>query len=163
MTELKKAERPEKVDGTTVKTMTGCGSLYVTLGVVEGQLFEAFAKLGKAGGCGAAQTEAISRLISLVLRFGIPPEQIVKQTKGISCHQGGPDCAKSCADAIAHVIEKSIKEAPAEVKLCESDGKSYMSDPANLKCRNCGRLWVAEAATPKCLAGSEKKAEAADE
>ena len=109
MTELVKAERPESVDGPTVKTMTGCGSLYVTLGEVEGKLFEAFAKLGKAGGCGAAQTEAISRLISLALRFGIEPEQIVKQMKGISCRHGGPDCAKSCADAMGLVIEHNIQ------------------------------------------------------
>lgn len=111
MTELTKAERPESVDGSTPKTMTGCGSLYVTLGVVDGKLFEVFSRLGKSGGCASAQTETISRLISLALRFGIAPEHIVKQIKGISCHVGGPGCAKSCADAIGIEIEKHIQEA----------------------------------------------------
>lgn len=129
MTELVKAERPESVDGSTVKTMTGCGSLYVTLGEVEGKLFEAFAKLGKAGGCGAAQTEAISRLISLALRFGVPPGEVVKQMKGISCHQGGPGCAKSCADAMGLVMERDIaRHEEATSKQPEANGFEIVED-----------------------------------
>lgn len=128
MTELIKAERPEVVNGSTVKTMTGCGSLYVTPGIVEGELFEVFAKLGKAGGCAAAQNEAICRLISLVLRYGIQPKQIVKQLKGISCHQsGGGGCAKSCADGIARTIEREISSLaevqPKQLDCVEKEGE----------------------------------------
>lgn len=165
MKELVKAPRPDSVDGSTPKTMTGCGSLYVTLGEVDGKLFEVFAKLGKAGGCGAAQTEAISRLVSLALRFGITPEQIVKQIKGISCHNSGPGCAQSCADSIGVEIEKTYAEdaeAPAEVKLCEPDGKTYTSLPAKLKCKFCGTFWVAEEDRPNCLAGPEKETDEPD-
>ena len=42
--------------------------------------------MGKAGGCASASTEAIGRLISLAFRYGVPPDKIVKQLKGIRCH-----------------------------------------------------------------------------
>ena len=43
-----------------------------------------FTTIGKAGGNAAAQSEAISRLISLSLRSGLDPHAIVRQLKGIS-------------------------------------------------------------------------------
>ena len=64
--------------------------------------------MGKAGGCAASQSEAISRLVSLALRSHIPVEAIVKELKGISCHrvvwQGGSRIL-SCADAIGKTIQ----------------------------------------------------------
>ncbi len=122
MSELKKAERPEVVNGHTVETMTGCGSLYVTLNELEDKLFEAFADMGKAGGCASAMCEAIGRLVSLALRYGIGPEQLVKQLKGISCHQklekGQP---QSCPDAIGRMIKRDIENRaesqPKQLKI----------------------------------------------
>jgi ribonucleoside-diphosphate reductase alpha chain len=103
-------ERPEVIRGTTRLMPTGCGGLYVTVNADEkGMPFEVFNHIGKAGGCAASQSEAIGRLVSLALRCNIEPEEIVKQLKGISCHQ--PAWAKggkisSCADAIAKAIEE---------------------------------------------------------
>lgn len=101
------------VDGTTVDTRTGCGRLYVTLNEFEGEPFETFAHMGKAGGCASSQIEAIGRLISLALRFGIGAEEVVKQIKGISCHEkyvGGPT---SCADGIGKLIEQYLERRAA--------------------------------------------------
>ena len=50
----------------------------------ENGLCEVFTTIGKAGGNAAAQSEAISRLISLSLRSGLDPKAIVRQLKGIS-------------------------------------------------------------------------------
>jgi ribonucleoside-diphosphate reductase alpha chain len=97
--------------GTTRKITTGCGTLYVTINEDEHGLFEVFAAMGKAGGCAASQTEAVSRLISLALRSGIDKEQIIKQIKGVRCpnqvwEKGGR--IYSCADAIAKALEQYI-------------------------------------------------------
>jgi hypothetical protein len=43
-----------------------------------------FATLGKAGSIAMADTEAIGRLISLALRFGIPVSEVHQQLRGIS-------------------------------------------------------------------------------
>lgn len=103
-------KRPEIVRGATLRMETGCGNLYVTINEDEkGSLFEVFTHMGKAGGCAASQSEAIGRLVSLALRSNIEPEEIIKQLKGISCHQpawhnGGR--ILSCSDAIAKAIER---------------------------------------------------------
>ncbi|MEW6525286.1 MAG: vitamin B12-dependent ribonucleotide reductase [Spirochaetota bacterium] len=110
---LKIQPRPRKevTWGKTLKMNTGCGSLYVTINEDEHGLFEVFATMGKAGGCAASQAEAVSRLISLSLRSGIEPQQIIKQLKGVRCPnqawvKGGR--IYSCADAIAKAMERYI-------------------------------------------------------
>ncbi len=101
--------RREVTFGMTRKMKTGCGNLYVTINEdEEGHLFEIFNQMGKAGGCGASQSEAIGRLVSLALRSGIRPSSVIRQLRGISCHlpvwhQGGK--ILSCSDAISKAIE----------------------------------------------------------
>jgi ribonucleoside-diphosphate reductase alpha chain len=97
----------------------------------EGNLFEIFNQIGKAGGCAASQSEAIGRLVSLAFRSGIEPEVVVRQLKGISCHmpvwyQEGK--ILSCADAIAKAIEWHLQDKEkikVEVKI-----EGSRSDPA---------------------------------
>lgn len=103
--------RNEVTWGSTRKMTTGCGALYVTINEDERGLFEVFATMGKSGGCAASQTESVSRLISLSLRCGIEPEQIIKQLKGVRCpnqawEKGGR--IYSCADAIAKALERHL-------------------------------------------------------
>ena len=103
-------KRPEVIRGSTRFMKTGCGNLYVTINEDEnGHLFELFTSMGKAGGCASSQAEAIGRLVSLAFRSNIDPSEVVKQLRGISCHQpawcnGGK--IHSCSDAIAKAVEK---------------------------------------------------------
>jgi ribonucleoside-diphosphate reductase alpha chain len=102
--------RPEVILGTTTKVTTGCGNLYITVNQdEEGNFFEVFTQMGKAGGCAASQLEAVGRLVSLAMRGGIDTKVIVEQLKGIRCPSPSWDKGKkifSCADAIARVLEK---------------------------------------------------------
>ncbi len=106
-------DRGDVTSGITRRIRTGCGKLYITINMDERGPVELFSQMGKAGGCAASQSEAISRLISLALRSGIRPVAIVKELKGISCHrivwQGG-NRILSCADAIGQTIEWYIDE-----------------------------------------------------
>ncbi len=106
-------DRGDVTSGITRRIRTGCGKLYVTINMDENGPVELFSQMGKAGGCAASQSEAISRLVSLALRSNIRPEAIVKELKGISCHrivwQGGSRIL-SCADAIGQTIEWYIDE-----------------------------------------------------
>lgn len=114
-------ERPEQVAGTTYKTRTSYGSLYVTINDdEEGKPFEIFAAMGKAGGFFAAKVEAISRMISLALRSGIPPSEVIDQLKGIR----GPspiwnegELILSVPDAIAKILEKHLGRHQTKLAL----------------------------------------------
>ncbi len=102
--------RPSVTLGHTVRMNTGCGNLYVTINEDgEGQPFELFNHMGKAGGCAASQNEAIGRLISYALRCGASVEPLIKQLKGVSCHRpawGEDGKISSCSDAIGKALEK---------------------------------------------------------
>ncbi|MCH7764084.1 MAG: adenosylcobalamin-dependent ribonucleoside-diphosphate reductase [Candidatus Marinimicrobia bacterium] len=104
--------RPVLTSGATRRIRTGEGSLYITINEDDNGLCEVFTTIGKAGGNAAAQSEAISRLISLALRSGVDPYAIVKQLKGIS----GPNPAwedgrliLSTPDAIGKALDDYLK------------------------------------------------------
>ncbi|MBM4436870.1 MAG: adenosylcobalamin-dependent ribonucleoside-diphosphate reductase [Actinobacteria bacterium] len=105
-------ERPDEMHGATARIRTGCGPLFVTINDdARTQPFEVFATLGKAGGCAAAQTEAIGRMVSLALRSGVALEEVHKHLRGITCHRPagiGPARVLSCADGIAQVIARRL-------------------------------------------------------
>lgn len=108
---MKAKERPQQLDGKTHKVSTGCGSLYVTVNMLDAKPFEIFAKLGKAGGCSACQTEGLTRCISIGLRAGVDVGEYVHTLKTISCNRPTfSDGLKisSCPDAIAQVIEEYL-------------------------------------------------------
>ena len=106
-------ERGEVAFGITKKMKTGCGNLYVVINEdEEGQPFEIFTQIGKAGGCVASQCEAMGRMTSLALRSGIEPGEIVSQMRGISCHLPvgyGTEKVMSCADAMAQALAWYLK------------------------------------------------------
>ncbi len=116
-----KRERPLVMHGTTYKVKTSYGDLYVTINDDdEGKPFEVFANIGKAGGFFAAKSEAICRLVSLALRAGIPPEEVIKQIKGIrgpmpSWSDGG--MILSLPDAIAQILERHISREQPKLGL----------------------------------------------
>jgi ribonucleoside-diphosphate reductase alpha chain len=106
--------RPDVICGTTTKVSTGCGNLYITVNQdEEGNLFEVFTQMGKAGGCAASQLEAVGRMVSVALRGGIDIKVLIEQLKGIRCPS--PSWANgqkifSCADALARALEQRIVE-----------------------------------------------------
>lgn len=124
--ELRPRIRPSMTEGATKRIRTGEGSLYITINHDEHGLCEVFTTIGKAGGNAAAQSEAISRLISLALRSGIDPQDVVKQLKGIS----GPhptwengQLILSTPDAIGKALEEYIRETCDGDEAGDSDSR----------------------------------------
>ncbi len=103
-----------RLTGTTYQLKTGCGAIYVTINEDgQGKLVEMLVNMGKAGGCAASQTESIGRLISVALRNGVNPQELIKQLSGISCHSAiigaGQRQVLSCADAIAQALKEHVE------------------------------------------------------
>jgi|WetSurMetagenome_2_1015567.scaffolds.fasta_scaffold00348_25 ribonucleoside-diphosphate reductase alpha chain len=147
-------KRPSIIRGTTRLMKTGCGNLYVTVNEDEhGKPFEVFTNIGKAGGCASSQAEAIGRLISLSLRSGIEAEELVRQLKGISCHQPSwyeEGRVLSCSDAIAKALESYV---PTGMPAGENgNGKSKYKEAMIIgACPECGGAVQHEEGCAKCL------------
>ncbi len=158
---VKKAEsklvprkRPKVTHGVTERVNTGCGYIYVTVNFDSRGISEVFSTLGKAGGCAAAQLEAISRLTSLALRSGIDVDSIVKHLRGIRCpsiawEQG--HAVLSCADAIASVLEKYIREKTTTSPDVPSNNPRMVKSWAG-QCPDCGGPLIHQEGCNICLA-----------
>ena len=105
--------RPRCLPSVTTKLSTELGSLFVTVGLDEdGQPFEVFGSLGKAGSLQHGMTELACRLVSLHLRRGTPLEEVIGQIQGISEMQPWPNrmddgrtvYVRGLGDAIALVL-----------------------------------------------------------
>jgi ribonucleoside-diphosphate reductase alpha chain len=103
-----KRKRPSILKGTTRKMASPIGDVFITINEDASHIpFEVFATLGKAGSIAMADTEAIGRLISLALRFGVPISEVHSQLRGISSDRAigfGQTKVLSVPDAIAQAI-----------------------------------------------------------
>jgi ribonucleoside-diphosphate reductase alpha chain len=151
--------RPQRTFGVTERIKTGEGYLYVTINEDENGLCEIFTAIGKAGGNAAAQSEAISRLISLSLRSGIEPREIVKQLKGISgptpVWDGHGGQILSTPDAIGKVLEHYIEHREETMAMRKSGsvppaaGESS-AHPVVKKDHGTGNGTVSQSTCPEC-------------
>ena len=136
-------ERPRLTRGTTERIRTGHGNLYVTVNSDEGGPFEVFTLLGKAGGCDSALLEAISRLVSLALRGGIPAEDVAAQLAGLTCCPSWDEGtqvlspADGMATALYHALDKE-KPAPPGREACPECPGAVARIEGCLTCQSCG-------------------------
>ncbi|MHB8792763.1 MAG: vitamin B12-dependent ribonucleotide reductase [Thermoleophilia bacterium] len=139
--QVKPRPRPAVTTGATTKVSTGCGNLYVTINEDEHGLCEVFSSMGRAGACKAAQSEAVSRLISLALRSGVDTSAILKSIKGIRCPSPALGGAASCPDAIARAVIEHMERAP---HLQEDGASTTLPSSAEIsscpECPECGGM-----------------------
>lgn len=113
-----KKPRPNALHGITYRKETPLGTAFVTVNVNgHEQPFEVFLNVGKAGSDVAAVSEALGRLISLVLRLPSPlnPEerlkQMIDQLAGIGGGRSlgfGVNRVRSLPDAVAQVLREHL-------------------------------------------------------
>lgn len=106
-------ERPGMTSGSTMKIPVGdtCGTMFVTVNSDEVGPCESFVMLGRGGGCISSYAEALGRTISLALRSGVDPREIIDQLSGIRCSkvrwaEGG--AIRSCPDAVAYALSSIL-------------------------------------------------------
>ncbi len=155
--------RPHRLKGETYGLGTPLGTAYITVNANgDGEPFEVFLNVGKAGSDTAAVAEAIGRLISLVLRIPSPLsatrrlKQVIRQLKGIGGGRPlgfGRDRVRSLPDGVAQVLAEHLGmvEPPGEA---EARGAEQLSlfPPGDL-CPECGHAaLVNEEGCRRCYA-----------
>lgn len=112
-----KLQRPkEPLKATVTKIPTGLGTLYITINEIDNQPFEVFLTIGTSGTSIMAKAEAIGRLISLSLRYGVPITDIVEQLIGI-----GDDAPMPYKDGVILSIPDAVGKVLKERYLDEKD------------------------------------------
>ena len=106
--------RPLKVEGATYKIATPLGNAFITVNHdSDGNPFEVFIAIGKAGSEVAAMADALARVISTTLRFGnhLPAieraQELVDQLRGIGGSGSvgfGHERVRSLPDAVAKAM-----------------------------------------------------------
>jgi ribonucleoside-diphosphate reductase alpha chain len=125
-------KRPRKLEGCTYKIKTGRGKLYLTINEdANGSPVEVFAKIGKSGKEDYAYTEALGRILTLALRWGVPIHVLHKHLSGISGYDttwNDGKLVKSVPDAIAKVFDMEY-DIVADFNLITSPGTLETTPP----------------------------------
>lgn len=143
-------DRPTRLSGFTdvVKLMMPTGEkrgFYVTVNKQDGLPTEVFIVSGKAGDEANADSEALGRMVSIALQYGVPAEAIVKTLRGINggmygTYQGR--MAASKADLIAIALETAGVENVEKTKggkACPECGSKHLRyEEGCIKCEVCG-------------------------
>ena len=126
-------ERPEVVEGLTIKVKTGCGNMYIVVNRHDKRMHEVFSVLGKSGSCAYCQNNANATLISHALRGGVEPERLIKDLIDVRCAEwnGSPIHPKSCLDAIAKAMRQAL-DIWAEMDKKETNGDICSSNTGNI-------------------------------
>ncbi len=128
--------RPERLQGTSVKTQTPFGKAYITINRDEqDNPFEVFIAIGKAGSDIQADAESLGRMISLQLRTTAPHNRremlklIIEQLQDIGGARPigfGPKRVLSLPDAVARVLQVEFfpEEPPLQLDLPMQGGSA---------------------------------------
>ncbi|RME56462.1 MAG: ribonucleoside-diphosphate reductase, adenosylcobalamin-dependent, partial [Caldilineae bacterium] len=145
-----KRPRPHLLQGSTYRKDTPLGTAYITVNSdEEGEPFEVFVNIGKAGSDVSAVSEAIGRLISLVLRMpsALPPTErlrwIMDEMAGIGGGRSlgfGANRVRSLPDGVAQVIAEHLSELPPhrEAIAGEQLALPLAERPIGDLCPECG-------------------------
>ena len=154
-TEVKKDEfvfkekyRPDEYAyGKTHQFKTAqCGKILLTVnGDSKESIRELICTVGQSGDCITSHQEALFKMASHLLRYGIPLKVVIKSLKGIGCPKPTfwkeYNCSSSCLDVMARKIEEYAKEIinikKAGHKKCPDCGAS-LSEGSCDKCLSCG-------------------------
>jgi ribonucleoside-diphosphate reductase alpha chain len=154
-------------DSKTVSLGTPCGTVHVTLTHISGEPLEVFATTGKAGSEVMALTEAVGRLLSLVLRVDSPvsPSErlrlALEQLEGIGGSNPiglGPNRVSSLPDGIGKALRKAwlpmtpVVECPDDLDVSSVQVKILSGD----LCPSCGGMARHEGGCITCSCGWSK-------
>ena len=144
-------DRAKEMDGITKSFKTACGNLYITINFDENKKpFETFLTVGNGGGC-VSNLNAISRLVSLLLRSGIPVSEIIDQLSSTfvcpamqyARGKGKKVEGKNCPSILAKFLKdnsevKDKEEIVKDLNKCPECGAELIQEEGCINCHVCG-------------------------
>jgi ribonucleoside-diphosphate reductase alpha chain len=151
---------PDDLTYRKYKLCTGCGKLYLFVGVDnDGIIYDVFTNTDGVGGC-TINTQANSRLLSACIRSGVPIEHIIEQLeKSGTCpsfqyargQKKTLSKGKSCPSAIANVLKNILVEAKEEEEeIEETEAIAPKKILSHNICPDCGAELVHENGCNSC-------------
>ncbi|MFO7544643.1 MAG: adenosylcobalamin-dependent ribonucleoside-diphosphate reductase [Trueperaceae bacterium] len=140
-------DRPVRLSGFTdaVKLMMPTGEkrgFYVTVNKQDGLPSEVFIVSGKGGDEANADSEALGRVVSIALQYGVPAEALVKTLRGINGGMYGTYHGRmvaSKADLLAVALETAgVDNVLNRGKACPDCGAPLRFEEGCQKCESCG-------------------------
>ena len=140
-------DRPSRLTGFTdaVKLTLPTGEkrgFYVTVNKQDGLPVECFITSGKAGDEANADSEALGRVVSIALQYGVPAEALVKTLRGINGGMYGTyegRLVASRADLIAVALETAgVENVLQRGQGCPDCGAPLRFEEGCMKCESCG-------------------------
>lgn len=100
---------PKDLPANSHSVDTPVGTLHAFITMLQGRPVELFTVIGRAGSDVTAFTEALGRLVSLALRYGIPVERVADQLVGIGGSSAvgfGANRVASVPDALGKLLQR---------------------------------------------------------
>jgi ribonucleoside-diphosphate reductase alpha chain len=115
---------------------------YVTVNKQDGLPVEVFITSGKAGDEANADSEALGRVVSIALQYGVPAEALVKTLRGINGGMYGSYQGRlvaSRADLIAVALETAgVENVLQRNRACPDCSAPLRFEEGCMKCESCG-------------------------
>ena len=140
-------ERPIRLSGFTdsVKLMLPTGEkrgFFVTVNKQDDLPTEVFIVSGKAGDEANADSEALGRVVSIALQYGVPAEALIKTLRGINGGMYGTYHGRlvaSKADLLAVALETAgVENVLNKNRGCPDCGAPLRFEEGCQKCESCG-------------------------
>ena len=135
----------DDLEGKTHKIKTSqCGNLRLTVNKEPGDgVCEIICTMGQSGDCISSHQEAIGKLASHALRYGVPLKSIIKSLKGIGCpkptlsEKGALSCLALAAIKIEEYSKEKVDVKKAGAVKCPECGAELTQGSCD-KCNSCG-------------------------
>ncbi|MEM0238539.1 MAG: adenosylcobalamin-dependent ribonucleoside-diphosphate reductase [Ignisphaera sp.] len=146
-------ERPDILKGETVRARTPLGKIYVTVNYQQQgatrTVREVFIHLGKTGTHINSLMEALGRIISIALQYGVPINEIIRQLQGIKSGDGIKQASGhvtfSVPDTVAYALEMALgidrrqdKNGALVYDVCNQCGGVAVKIGSCITCLQCG-------------------------